>query len=242
VAAPPGKRLLLLALVVSLCATAAIAIGTLLFGDFGEAEGRILATTALISLYSLLALPGGILLDQRRLLPLAWLTFALALAGFALALVLVWGDPGWEPVGQLTLTLGAYLVACTQTAANASRRGVRDTRAVRTLFALSTVLVLVLATMVAAAVWREIDSETYWRVVAALAVANVLLTVLQPVLRRLAGPAERPSHRLRLTLSGGVVREVDLQARDFADAVARAVREAERDGPAVERIERIAHG
>jgi hypothetical protein len=194
----------------------------------------------LISLYSLLALPGGILLDARRALPLAWLTLALSAVGFLFAQVLVWGDPGWEPVGQVTLTLLAFLVACTQTSATASRLRPGDTRAVRALFALSIVLVLVLATMVTVAVWREVDSEGFARALAALAVANVLLVALQPVLRRLAGTEGTPSYRLRLTLAGGAEQEVELQARDFADAVARAVRESERSGSTVERIDRIA--
>lgn len=236
---PSGRRLLLLSLVASLCATAAIAIGTLLFGDFGDTEGKILATTAFVALYSLLALPAGILLDGRRLLPLAWTTLALAAVDFVLVQVLLWGAPDQETLGRIALTLGAYLVGCTQTSASASRLGPRDSTSVRALFAASTALVLVLATMVSVAVWAEVDRETYWRLLASLAVANVLLTVLQPVLRRMQGPDRLPPHRLGLTLSGGGEREVEVQARDFADAVARAVRDAERDGATVERIERI---
>jgi len=59
-----GKRLALVALVASLSATALLAIGILLFAEFDDTSGRILATTALIGLFSLLTLPAGALLDR----------------------------------------------------------------------------------------------------------------------------------------------------------------------------------
>jgi signal transduction histidine kinase len=239
VALPSGRRLLLGALVVSLCATAALAIGILLFGDFGETEGRVLATTAAISFYSLLALPGGILLDQGRIRPLAWATFALAAAAFAVAMMLVWGELESETLAKVLLTLSAYALAATQTSATGSRLRAAGARAVRALFAASTLLVLALATMVAVAAWAEIDRTGYFRLLAALAVANVLLVVLQPIARRLAGGPSQTAFRLRLTHSGGEEQERSLAARDLAEAAARAIREAERDGGEVARIERL---
>lgn len=66
------KQAFLRALVISLCATAGLAIVTLLFGDFDETAGRIVATTAFISLYSLMALPGASLLDRGTHALLGW--------------------------------------------------------------------------------------------------------------------------------------------------------------------------
>jgi hypothetical protein len=233
-----GKRLVLLAVVASLCATAAVAIGTLLFGDFGETEGKILLTTAAISFYSLLALPGGILLDQRRLRALAAAAIALAVASFVLAMTLLWSELDSDGGGKLLLTLTAFAVAATQIAASASRTRAGDAAPVRRLFFGASALVLVVASMVAVLIWAEVDSETYVRVLGALVVANVLLVVLQPVLRRVAAPSRRPSHRLLVLLADGEERELEVEARDFAEAVAQAVRQTERDGGRVERIER----
>jgi hypothetical protein len=39
------KRVLVLAVIASLAVTAALAIGILLLGDFGDTEARVLATT-----------------------------------------------------------------------------------------------------------------------------------------------------------------------------------------------------
>jgi hypothetical protein len=58
-----GKRLFALVLVFALCTSALLAIGILLLGEFDETQARILVTTGL---FSLLALPGGVLLDQGR--------------------------------------------------------------------------------------------------------------------------------------------------------------------------------
>lgn len=223
VALSSGKRLLLLALVASLCATAALAILILLFGDFGETEGRILATTAAISFFSLLSLPAAILLDQQRLLPLAWATLALAATAFVVAMTLVWGELESERRAKLLLTIAAYAIAATQTSGSASRTHPDDSPSVRALFLAAAVLVLVLATMATAAAWAEIDSETYYRLLAALAVANVLLVVLQPVLRRTTAADGQPAHRLRLVLADARERELELEARDFADAAAIAI-------------------
>jgi hypothetical protein len=234
-----GKRALLLVLAASLCVTAALAIGILLFGDFGETEGRILGTTALIAGFSLLALPAGLLLDQGRLAPLAWAGIALPAAGLVLALVVLWEAGGWEPWGRLTATAAAFAVAAAQVTATASRLRPDDARPVGLLFAASTALVLVLATMVAVTVWVELDSETYARLLAAGAVANVLLVALQPLVRRTGKPRGRPGFVLRVEAAGGASRELAVEGRDFAEAAARAIREAERGGLAPTRIERL---
>ncbi len=52
---PSGRRLFLLVLVVSLTATALLAIGILLVAEFDDTTWRILGTTALIGLFSLLS-------------------------------------------------------------------------------------------------------------------------------------------------------------------------------------------
>ena len=82
-----ARRLVLIGVAVSLCATALLAIGILLFGNFGETEGRILGTTLMLAGYGLVALPAGFLLDQSRHRPLAGAVIALAATGLALALV-----------------------------------------------------------------------------------------------------------------------------------------------------------
>jgi hypothetical protein len=184
-----GKRLFVVAALASLSATAAIAIVVLLFGDFGDTEWRILGTTLGISLYSLLSLPGAILLERRVAEPLGWSTIALAAAGFVLALVAIWGaddsETAWKLVGNTT----ALAAAATQMSALTSRRRDDDTSALRGVYLAAVALVGLLAVLATVAIWKEIDSEGFYRAVGALAVLDVFLVILQPLLRRLRGPS-----------------------------------------------------
>lgn len=184
-----GRRVFLWALVASLSVTAVIAIGTLLFAEFDDTAGRILATTVLLSLACLLSLSAGVLLDQGRAVPLAWGTIVASGAGFVLAMVVIWGDPGNETLSRITWTLwvgaGAGAQAATVTALlrpGASRR-------LRVLHALSIVLASSLAALIAVGIWTEPDSDAFARALGALAVAAVLTSLLQPILQRIERPA-----------------------------------------------------
>ena len=193
--ASSGKRLFFLGLIASLVLTAAIAIGVLLFGEFDETTGKILSTTALLALFSLVALPGGVLIDQRRHLSLAYATLVLATIAFALALGVVWRD--WESEGGEALwrTLAAFAAfagAAAQAATTTARLRPDDTPLVRRLYVASLVLGVLLAGMIALAAALEIDSSGYYRVLGAVAVADVLRVVDQSVARRLGGPAQAP--------------------------------------------------
>jgi hypothetical protein len=231
------RRYLVLAVIASLAVTAALAIGILLLGDFGETEARVLATTFAISVASLLALPGAQLLDQERFLPLAWATVALAGLAFVVFEHTIWTDEdsstAWKRVG----TAAAFAVATTQIAALTSRLKADDRQAVRAIYFSTVALGYFLAVLATSAMWEEIDSETFYRTLAALAVLNVFLVVLQPLLRRLGGaPA---TYRVRIEVKPGGSEELELAGRDFATALADGVRRAERSGGRVVRIERL---
>jgi hypothetical protein len=232
-----SRQALLLGVVVSLSASALLAIGILLFGDFGETEGRILATTALLAAYGVLALPAGALLDRALLPVLAATLLLLSAAGFAGAVAAVWtGDPPDE-LGNGIATVTVFGVACAQIAALAVRRRARDPASVRRLFRVSTGLVLAVAALVSAAIWAETEHEAYLRVVAALAVLDVLLAALQPILA-LARPAGGV-YRIRLVVESGEVVETTIEAPDLAAAAARTIRSVESGGRRVVRLERV---
>lgn len=179
------KRLLLFGALASLSVTAALAILILLFGDFGNTEARILGTTVAISVASLLALPGAILLERRTSVLIGWACVSLAVASFAWAQVVIWGWGDSDAAGKLLGTLTAWAVASTQTTALQTRRRDDDPRAVEAVAGGATALALLLAVLVSFAIWTEPDSSAFFRILAALAVLDVFLVVLQPILRRL---------------------------------------------------------
>ena len=241
----PARRVALLGLIGSLCLTAALAIVALLTGDFDDTAGQILVTTAFVSLYSLLSLPAGILLDRGQYRGVAWVVIALAAVGFLLALKVVWID--WDDASEATwkslVVVAAFCGASSQTAAVLSRRREDDSPRVRQLSWLSVALGFVLAAMIAVAALEQIDSGGYYRALGAVVVANVLFVVVGPLARRATGgrSARRETYELVFTVEDdGRSRELTVErtAASFASAVEQAITELERDGARVVRIER----
>jgi hypothetical protein len=231
------RRLLLTAVAISITATGLLAIGILLFGSFGETEGRILGSTMILAGYALLALPAGFLFDQWRHLPLATSVVGLAAAGLSLSLVNVWTGGASSEVGKAVLTVTVFAGAAAQTAALAARRAEGDPTLVRALFPVSCALATVLATMVSVAAWAQFEDALYFRILGALAVLDLLTVALQPVLA--AGRSRREVHHLRLVVDRGEEIETDVEAVDFAAAASRAIRDTERSGRRVLRVGRL---
>lgn len=248
------RRLFLRVLVGSLTATALLAIAFLLFAEVDETTLKIVGTTALLAGFSLLGLPGGALLDQGRVIALGWATLLLAGAGLVHSLILLWSedDSGWK----LLIALAAFAGAGAQASGTTARRRVDDPRPVRVLYVAGLVGAVVLASLVTLAAWQEIERAGYYRVVGALAVADFLIVLLQPILRRTArdgapAPARGEAYAFTCTLdvrpaelpawaSPAADRTVEcrIEARDFASAVASAITALERSGSKVLKIER----
>jgi len=231
-----GRSIVLSAIASALTATALLAIGILLFGNFGQTEGRILATTALLAAYGLLALPAAVLLDQARLRSLATAVLTLAGAGFAVAVTTVWWDDLPEQLGKSLGTFTVFAAALAQTAALSARRRERDPSSVRRLLVLSSWLSLVVAAMISTALWAELDHALYFRILGSLAVLDVLVVALQPLLAFARAPSA--AHRLRLLVEPDDEIETTIVAADFATAAAKAIRKVERSGRRVLRLER----
>ena len=220
-----ARRALLPLAIGSLAVSAAVAILVLLFGEFGETETRILGTTFAISVASLLALPGSILLERGERTMLGGANVVLAAASFVVALALLWVWDDSETLAKLLGTLVAFAVASTQIAGSTLRVRPTDASNVRIVYVVAATLAVVLAILVTVLIWLEVEDETYLRTLAALAVLDVFLVVLQPLLRRLGGGA-RAAAAVRLVVEGAT-----------ADAVADAVRRLEAAGARV-RVER----
>jgi hypothetical protein len=242
-------------LIASLVATAALAIGFLLFADFDERTWKVIGTTALLGGFSLLGLPGAALLDQGRAIVLGWVNLALAGVGLVYSLVLLWSESGngWK----LLVVVIAACGAAAQASGTTARRRADDPPWVGYLYVAGIVGAVTLAALVSIAAWQEIEDETFYRIVGALAVAELLMVLLQPILRRTArggarpAPAKGDAYAFTVSLD---VRPVELpwwasaadgkaidcrvHARDFASAVETAIRELERSGGRVLRIER----
>jgi hypothetical protein len=234
------KRAFLQVLIASLVATAALAIGFLLLADFDDRTWKVIGTTALLSGFSLLGLPGAALLDQGRAVALGWANLVLAGIGLAWSLYLIWSeaDTGWKPL----VFVVAFCGAAAQASGTTARLRDDDSQSVHLLYVVGIAGGVILASLVSLAAWQEIDGGGFYRIVGALAVAELLVILLQPVLRRTSGQATTgpgvPVFEFSLTLADG--REVpgDRPSKDFATAVASAISEVEGSGGEVVRVER----
>jgi hypothetical protein len=236
------KRAFLQILIASLVATAALAIGFLLLADFNDRTWKVIGTTALLSGFSLLGLPGAALLDQGRAIALGWANLGLAGLGLAWSLYLLWteADTGWKPL----VFVVAFGGAAAQASGTTARLRDEDSPSVHLLYVVGIAGAVILASLVSLAAWQEIEDGGFYRAVGALAVAELLVVLLQPILRRTGGGGRTtpssgvPVFEFSVTLADG--REVpgDRPAKDFATAVASAISEVERSGGEVVRIER----
>jgi hypothetical protein len=232
VALVTARRALIRAIVGALCVTAAVAIVVLLTGGIGDTEWRILATTSAISFFGLLAVPVGTLLEGGRATTLARGSGGLTLLTFLATLAFIWSrhwSAGLAKTWGVLLTLA---IAAAQAAAVEARRRDNDTPTVSALAAGSMLTGGVLAALGVIAILAEIDTSGYYRLLGAVAVLDVLVIAVAAVLRRSTGPI-RQTHALRV--DGQLV---EIAARDFATAAALAIRQAERDGTHVKRVER----
>jgi hypothetical protein len=218
--------------VVAVCVTGAIAIVDLLAGDFSDTTWRILGTTTAVSFCALLAVPAGVLLERGERTWLARASAALTAAGFVLTVAGLWHSDDNAGFWKLWGVTGTLALAAAQACAVEARRRDSDSTGARTLVSASSVTASLLAGLGVIAILDEVSSSGFYRALGALAIVDVLLIVVVAVVRRGTGPIGQ-THRVRID-----GRLVESPGRDFAAAVAAAIREAERGGPPVKRVER----
>lgn len=228
------RRPLLLAAAGALSLTALVAIVALLTQDFGETQLRILATTGGFALSSLIATRGTALLDQQRHAALGRAVIWLSALSFLIELWILWLDNDSPVAWKSYVCCISAAIASGQIAGMLSRRRASDPPSIAVLVVAAGACAIVASGMGWAAAIGEIDHAGYYRLLGAVVVSNVLLVLLQPVLRRLGGPApstEGGRGRFILVLADG--ERIEREAVDLPDGVARALREARHSGRSV---------
>jgi hypothetical protein len=145
-----------------------------------------------------------------------------------LTLALLWGDVSSDPPSKAALTIGLLAGALAQASATTSRRRETDSSAVHWLYVGAIVAAAAFAAMGAGAAWGDVDDETYYRFLGALAVADLLLVLLQPVARRIAAAPARAASRLVFTLDEEPTEEAVEAAVDALEASGVSVMKVDR--------------
>ena len=160
--------------------------------------------------FSLVSLPAAVLFERGRAAWLAYASLLLSTSALVLSLLMLWTDGDSEPWWRLLVALVACSVVGAQASATTATHGPEDPSTVRWLYVAGLVGGALFAAMACLAAWQKVEDEGYYRLLGAVGVATLLLTLLQPIVRR-AGGAPQAGSRFVATLQDGS--EVDVPSR-----------------------------
>ncbi|GAA1941471.1 hypothetical protein [Agromyces allii] len=184
------RRTAIVVLVASLSITAVVGIVTLLSGEFGEVQGRVLGTTLLIAGASILALC-HLTVVARPVRLVGFIGLGASAVVLVIGLVLIW-TPWYDNGGGWPAELWRWFGITSIVAVSLAHANLllqlsgRRRRAVRialwiTLAAIAVVAVLLVIPLLTDWKIPGDDGETYWRWFGVVAIIDALGTVVLPV-------------------------------------------------------------
>lgn len=198
-----ARRSAIIAIVVSLSLTALIGIITLLSGDFGETQGKVLLTTLLLAGFSITVLC-HLAVVGRALQVVGFVGVGVSAVALVAGLLLIWRDWGnYDDIEPLLKTFGVFGVLAVSFAhANLLLLlGQRRNQTVRLLLYITVAIIGAVALLLCLpiATGGEIPGDNgdwYWRLLGVVAILDVLGSIVLPVTGRFL----RDDRRVRLEL------------------------------------------
>ena len=176
------RRLSLLAFISFLGLTALIAIISVLAGEFGEIQGKILATTFTISAASICSMSCAAFIEKKKLAQLGISGALLSVSAATLLIVGLWPEIDSEGYWKTTITLGVFAIAF----AHAFLLVLPELdKRQKWIQPVSSVSIGILALLIVVAAWGEIDDEGYYRLLTVVAIIVGLETLVIPILMKL---------------------------------------------------------
>ena len=177
-------RIALMILVALLIISAAIGVSVILMGSFGDTEVRVLATSGVLSSYTVLMMPSLFHIEGGRYSHLTRLAVTATSITLVLILLLIWGV---GPIGEEPLFRVLASVAVLSVATNHSLV-LLITRSAKLIVQISQRATIAVIASVAAffmfAIWNDGMEEPFLRVFLALAVLDALGSIATPILVR----------------------------------------------------------
>ena len=186
--------------------TALIAVVTVLMGDFGELQGKILASSFSVSIASICAMSGAVFMESRGPRWLGVLGIVIALIGLVLINIGLWFEPGswtyWKFVFVfVVVSLGlAHGFLLQLPSLNVAYKWVQP---------LSAISIALLVTLISAALIFDLSGDWLWRSMTVVAIVVVLCSALIPILLRLGASSTARVKLVLELLEGGVYQSAD---------------------------------
>lgn len=230
------RRVAIIFIVVSLAIAALFGIVTLLTGEFGDLQARIMLTTLLLAGFSITALC-HLAVVGRALRVVGFVGIAVSLLAFIAGAVLIWRSwenwsDGWDVVLKILVVL-AILAASLAQANLLLLLAERRNQILRVGLFVAVGLIGVLALLIIVPIVTDGEvpgehGEPYWRIVGVVAILDVLGTIVLPVLGRFlrdGGPVA--TIRLDADATATLDRVAEATGSTRAAVVARAIAQLE---------------
>lgn len=177
------KKMFLFALIGSVSLSALLGIASILFGDFGDFEVRVLLTSLTISAASLCGLSCGAAFEAKRSTGMSCSGMALAVVSALLICVGIWGKFHSEDYWRFTATVAGFAVACGHMclllmARLAAKFEWATWAAYACVFGVALIWSIIM--------WGEIDDDPIIRIFAVAAILDAAITILIPIFHRLS--------------------------------------------------------
>lgn len=185
------RRVTVIAIIVSVSVAAAVGIVTVLTGDFGETQAKVLGTTSLLAGLSITALC-HLAIVGRNIRPVGFFGLAASVVAFAAGVILIWEILGTS-VDVQNMVLKAFALAGVLAVFLAQANlllllSARKRRPIRVILIITLIAVAAVYILLAALILTDGDiaarfiDDLYVRTLAVSAILDALGTVVLPVL------------------------------------------------------------
>lgn len=200
------RKLLLKIFIAFLGLTALIAIISVLAGDFGEVQLKILATTSIISGAAICSMSCAAFIGKGRQVGLGSLGILFSVAAAVFAIAGMWPQIENEVFWQFTLTLTVLAVAIAHAFLLLLPELDKEHKWIQTA---ATAAIAGLSLLLIVAVWGKISSEEYYRFVAVAAIIVALLTLVVPIMMKMRrGDGQKRERIVLERVDGDIFRDV----------------------------------
>jgi hypothetical protein len=176
------RRRLLKVFIGFLSISALVAILSVLSGQFGQTQLKVLASTFSITAASICAMSCAAFIERDGNRRVGGTGIAAAAIAVSLVVIGVWAEAGGEYYWKTTVTLIVVSVAFAHACL---LRLPKLAESQRWMQALSTLLISLLALQIIFLIWGKFDGDGFYRLIAVVSVLVVLVTLVVPISSRL---------------------------------------------------------